>query len=152
MAQEVEFHTGIVDPVAFACRLLRKAVRAGARLVCCAPPELLDQLDRALWTFDERDFVPHVRVPGAAASMLARTPIWLVADLAAVRAAQPNLAERVLVNLGAEIAIEPGRNARVIELVGADADAAAAGRERWRRYKTAGFEVRHHVAGSRDQP
>ena len=51
---EVEFHTGVADPLGFACRLLRKAYRRGARVLVTAPPERLAQLDRLLWTFDER--------------------------------------------------------------------------------------------------
>ena len=57
---EVEFHTGVADPTAFACRLLRKACRAGVRVLVTASPAPLVALDRALWTFAERDFVPHV--------------------------------------------------------------------------------------------
>ncbi len=84
MAAEVEFHTGVADKVAFACRLLRKAYRKGARVVVTGPREVLAALDRELWTFDERDFVPHARVnaPGALAEALARAgdaaldPCW----------------------------------------------------------------------------
>ena len=68
---EVEFHTGVADPVGFACRLLRKAYRQGARVLVTAPGPRLGELDRALWTFEERDFVPHVRVPGAGAAVAA---------------------------------------------------------------------------------
>ena len=152
MTARVEFHTGLEDPVGFACRLLRKAVRTGARLTCTAPPATLEALDRALWTFDERDFVPHARLPGASATLIRRTPIWLAADLALLRAAEPGLAERVLVNLGTGVVVEPGVHARLIEIVGADSQAAAAGRERWRRYKAAGFEVHHHAANERERP
>jgi DNA polymerase-3 subunit chi len=152
MATGVEFHTGLEEPLVFACRLLRKAIRSGSRVACTAPPATLEALDRALWTFDERDFVPHVRLPGASATLIRRTPIWLAADLASVRTAGPGLAERVLVNLGAGVVVEPGAHPRVIEVVGADAQAAAAGRERWRRYKAAGFEVRHYAAIERERP
>lgn len=152
MAVGVEFHTGLEDPVGFACRLLRKAVRTGARLTCTAPPATLEALDRALWTFDERDFVPHVRLPGASAALTKRTPIWLSADLVLAGATEPAPVERVLVNLGAEVGVESGTHARVIELVGADAQAAAAGRERWRRYKAAGVEIRHYAAAEPERP
>lgn len=142
MAVEVEFHTDIAEPVHFACRLLRKAMRRGARLVCTAPPATLEEVDRALWIFDERDFVPHVRLPSAPPALAARTPIWLAAR------ADAAAEDRVLVNLGADAPAAPERFARIIELVGADAVATAAGRERWRTYKALGLEIRHHRAGA----
>jgi DNA polymerase-3 subunit chi len=135
----VEFHTGIADPIGFACRLLRKAVRSGAQVACTAPPALLDELDRALWTAEERDFLPHVRMPGAAERVARRTPIWLMRD------ADAAASQRVLVNVGASSPAEPAAFARVIELVAADPDAAAQGRERWRAYKASGLEIRHHT-------
>jgi DNA polymerase-3 subunit chi len=140
MIEAIEFHTGLADPVGFACRLLRKAMRTGTRIVCTAPPARLDELDRSLWTFDERDFVPHVRVPGAAADVARRTPIWLMP------AADAESAGRVLVNLDADVPADPRAFARVIELVAADPDAAARGRERWRAYRARGLEIRHHTA------
>ncbi|MDE2614290.1 MAG: DNA polymerase III subunit chi [Burkholderiales bacterium] len=140
MAVEVEFHTGVADPVHFACRLLRKAMRRGARLICTAPQATLDELDRALWTFEERDFVPHVRLAHATPALAARTPIWL--DVQAGAAAEG----RVLVNLGADAPTAPQHFSRIIELVGADAPSAQAGRARWRDYRTQGLEIRHHAA------
>jgi DNA polymerase III subunit chi len=136
---EVEFHTGVADPLDFACRLLRKAARQGARLQLTAPAETLAELDRALWVFDERDFVPHVRMPGAADAVARRTPIWL----AAARSERAD-APAVLVNLGAQA---PGRLdgiQRLIEIVPAEPDAASRGRERWRWYKGQGLAMRHH--------
>lgn len=137
---EVEFHTGLTEGLGFACRLLRKAHRQGARVLVTAPPERLADLDRALWLEPERDFVPHVRMPGAAPRVAARTPIWL-----APHAGVPG-AGKVLINWGAEAPAELAGWARVIELVTADPDDAAAGRERWRHYRACGLEVRHHGA------
>ena len=71
---EVEFHTGVADPLDFACRLLRKAARQGVRVLVTAPGETLGALDRLLWTFEEREFLPHVRVPGAPAATAALRP------------------------------------------------------------------------------
>lgn len=139
---EVEFHTGVVDPVGFACRLLRKAVRQGVRVQVTAPPEVLSRLDLSLWTTDERDFVPHVLVPGAALSVAARTPIWLCA------AVQTQGAPRVLVNLGAELPPEGAPLDRVIEIVSAELDEAVRGRERWRDYKALGLPLKHHPAAA----
>lgn len=142
MLKTVEFHTGVIDPVAFACRLLRKACRQGVRVLVTAPAPTLAALDAELWTFDERDFVPHVNVPGAAAAVAARTPIWLAAR------AGGDGAPGVVVNLGAEAPAEVAALDRLIEVVGADPEQAEAGRSRWRTYKAAGLEIRHHAAGA----
>lgn len=144
---EVEFHTGVADPTGFACRLLRKACRQGVRVQVTAPQDVLNTLDRALWTQEERDFIPHVRMPGATEAVAARTPIWLTPQ--ARRAGQAG-APRVLVNLGAPAPQDVQALDRLVEIVGAEPDDAAQGRERWRQYKAAGLNVKHHAASGRD--
>lgn len=136
---EVEFHTGVADPIGFACRLLRKAARQGVAVQVTAAPESLDALDRGLWCFEERDFVPHVRMPGARADVARRTPIWLA------RAALDSGAPRVLVNLDAAAPTDLAALDRLIEIVAAEPEAAAAGRERWRFYKSRGLSIKHHI-------
>lgn len=140
MVSEVEFHSGVPDKLAHACRLLRKAWRKGARVIVGADMATLARLDQALWTFEPLEFVPHalLRRGGAVPARLARTPIWLVEPGAA-----PPYRD-VLVNLGPEMADAYAVYARVIEIVGADADDRAAGRRRWRAYETAGVPLRHH--------
>ena len=56
---EVAFHFNAPDKLAYACRLLRKASGAGARVAVTAEAELLQRLDTALWTFSALDFVAH---------------------------------------------------------------------------------------------
>ena len=140
---EVEFHTGVADRVEFACRLLRKAHRQGARVLVTAPQAVLDELDRALWIFEERDFLPHVRMPGAKPAVAARTPVWLACD-----STLPGVADvpRVVVNLGAETSVDVVALERLIEVVSAEPDDAEQGRQRWRAYKAAGLEIKHHAA------
>lgn len=138
---EVEFHTGVGEPLGFACRLLRKAVRQGARVQVTAPEATLAALDRLLWTFEERDFVPHVRMPGAPVSVARRTPLWLST------AVQTDGAPRLLVNLGAAMPNAAAALDRVIEVVAAED--AAQGRERWRAYKSLGLPMKHHESGAR---
>lgn len=139
MASAVEFHTGVPETTAFACRLLRKAYRKGATVLCLAPGRALEVLDRSLWTFVERDFIPHLRLGPAASPLLARTPIWLADALPASGAGRD-----VVLNLGAELGVGAAGEARVIEVVGSDADEVERGRGLWRQYKAAGFEVVHH--------
>lgn len=130
---QVEFHTGVSDPVAFACRLLRRAARQAVRVQVTAPAELLARLDLDLWTHDEQEFVPHVRMPGAPAAVARRTHVWLV------KAALHEDAPRVLMNLGAPRPADVTALERVIEIVGIEPDAVAGGRERWRAYTGLGM-------------
>jgi DNA polymerase-3 subunit chi len=143
VAGGVEFHTGVPDTSAFACRLLRKAYRRGATVLCLAPAQRLELLDRALWTFVEREFVPHAVVGRAAARVLERSPIWLAAALPG--ADEPGGDRRdVVVNLGGALPVQTALATRVIEVVGAEADEAERGRALWRQYKALGLEVVHH--------
>ena len=142
MPATVEFHTGVADPVHFACRLLRKAVKSGARVLVTAPPAVLTALDEALWTFEAQEFLPHVRVPGPADALAPRTPIWLSAG------GWPAGAPAVLVNLGGPAPDGEDDFARVIEIVGTDPQDVDASRMRWRHYLGWGVKPQHHaVAG-----
>jgi DNA polymerase III subunit chi len=145
MATEVEFHTGVADATGFVCRLLRKAHRQGARVLVTAPVTELAELDRRLWTQEALEFLPHVRLP-AAERVAARSPIWLSTGLP-----EGGLAEadgRVLINLGADLPAASTAPAlpRIIEVVSADPEGAAAGRQRWRQYKSMGLAIVHHTA------
>ena len=144
MPTEVEFHTGVEAPLVFACRLLRKAFRKGARVLVTAPSAVLGRLDRELWVFEERDFVPHVRWNGAGPvpGVAARTPIWLVdGEL-------PADSPPILVNLGPDMVPSPERFDRVIEVVSTDPDDVQAGRQRWRAYVRLGLPLKTHGAGA----
>jgi DNA polymerase-3 subunit chi len=142
---KVEFHSGVTEPLAHACRVLRKAHLAGARVVVHAPQAELQQLDQMLWSFDALSFVPHVRLRAGErpAAAQARTPVWLVDDVASVPDRQ------VLLNLGSDMVDGWQSFARVIEVVPAQEQASTAARRRWRRYaEEPGVELLHHALGS----
>lgn len=129
--RQVEFRVGVADPLGYACALLRTAVARGARLVVRADAADLDDLDARLWTFSQVDFVAHCRAGDALA---ARTPVLLTAgDEPAALAGRD-----CLVNLAAAPVPDAGDVPRVIELVGADEPAKAAGRARFRAWRDAG--------------
>lgn len=147
MPASVEFHTGVADPLTFACRLLRKAYRAGARVLVTAPAHQLGALDEALWTFEAKEFLPHVRVPGPAAALAPRSPIWLSTD-AAPQALPATGRPTLLVNVGATPPAGAQDFDRIIEIVGDEADERAAGRRRWRHYESWGVKPVHHDAAA----
>ena len=134
---EIAFHFNAPDRVAYTCRLLRKAVASGARLVVTGPPEALDRLDAELWTFSPTDFVPHCRAPSEP-DMLAASPVVLTSETDTA----PH--HQVLVNLG--IAVAPGfeRFERVIEVVGLDDADRQQARGRWRHYADRGYAMTRH--------
>lgn len=135
---EVAFHFNAPDKLAYACRLLRKAVGSGARVVVTAPAEALRQLDTLLWTFSQLDFVPHAR-SSEAAHVLAASPVILAESLAL------ELPHRqVLLNLGPEVPPGFEQFERLIEVVGLeDADRQLA-RGRWKHYADAGYAITRH--------
>jgi len=136
---ELAFHTGLADKLGYTCRLLRKAYRQGAKVQVRGDGELLARLDPLLWTFEQLEFVPHLRLRAGQKidPALARTPIWLVDEAAQA----PEAA--VLVNLGPLPADDVARFERVVELVGVDADERHAGRLRWRYYESLGLKPVH---------
>jgi DNA polymerase III subunit chi len=132
----LEFHTDIVDPLGYSCRLLRKAYRRGLQVVVCGEPERLNRLDTLLWTFEQLEFVPHARLRGGErpdAALLEHTPIWLADATTAWPQAD------VVVNLGPQPIDQPARFDRLIELVGDEPDDRQAGRARWRHYAKLGL-------------
>ena len=140
----MSFHFNVPDPAAYACRLLRKAVRQGARVAVTGGSAALANLDRALWSFDPLEFLPHLLLrPGQqGAARLRTTSVWLVEDPA--QAGHHD----VLLNLGSETPAGFESFARLIEIVSNDGDDRATARRRWKHYATRGYEItRHEVAG-----
>ena len=137
----VEFHHGVSDKLAYACRLLRKAYRAGAQVVVTGDVAALKALDRQLWVFDDREFVPHVlaQSEGAVPVRQQGTPIWLTADPASAPGERS-----VLVNIGQ--AMPPGveRFARLFDIVSNEVADRQQGRLRWKSYAAKGWQVNPH--------
>lgn len=134
---EIAFHFNAPDRLAYTCRLLRKAVASGARLVVTGPAEALDRLDTELWTFSATDFVPHCRAR-AEPALLAASPVVLADDPVST----PH--QQVLLNLGAEVPTGFERFERVIEVVGLDDADRLQARTRWRHYADRGYAMTRH--------
>ena len=142
---EVKFHFNVADRSDYVCRLLRKASRQGASVVVTGPAAVLVRIDRALWTFDALEFIPHVLLrPGEPVPERLRvTKIWLSEDSVA------SGCNDVLLSLNAQ-AVEPPAGfeqlARVIEIVSPDANERLAARQRWKHYTGHGCTVAGHEA------
>jgi len=143
---EVAFHFNAPEKLGYACRLLRKAVATGARVVVTGEPALLRQLDVALWTFSALEFIPHVHAAGAPASVLEASPVVLTES---TRAA-PH--QEVLVNLGAPVPEGFERFERLIEVVTQDDGDRQQARARWKHYSDRGYAItRHDLAGKEER-
>ena len=137
---EVAFHTGIANPLDYACRLLRKAYRSGARVAVHGDAVALDRLDQALWTFEPLEFVPHIVLPRDAhdALRVQATPVVLLKGESA-----PPAGCRVAVTLAAHPVDDVSAYDRLIAIVGLSPEHREAGRQRWREYERAGHAMSH---------
>ena len=141
---EVAFHFNVPDKVGYACRLLRKAVAAGSRVVVTGEADLLRTLDADLWTFSPLEFIAHCQAEGAQPQVLAASPVVL-AD--APRAA-PH--QEVLVNLGGPVPEGFERFERLIELVTPEEGDRLQARGRWKHYADRGYAITRHDIASRE--
>lgn len=133
---EVTFHFNAPDKLGHACRLLRKAVGSGAKVVVTGDGALLRELDVALWTFSPLDFLPHCLDSATAPSVLNASPVVL--------AESPRSAphQQVLVNLGATVPDGFERFERLIEIVTVQEEDRQHGRQRWKHYADRGYAIR----------
>ena len=134
---EVAFHFNAPDSLSYACRLLRKAVGSGAKVVVTGPPDTLRELDALLWTFSATDFVPHC-LADSEAHVLAASPVVLATSIASTAHQQ------VLLNLGCLVPEGFDRFERVIELVGQDEQDRQLARARWKQYTDRGYAITRH--------
>jgi DNA polymerase-3 subunit chi len=137
---EIAFHFNAPDKLAYACRLLRKAVASGARVVVTGPPASLQALDTLLWTFSPHEFVAHCRA-GSPPEQLMASPVVLAAQIQG-GAELPH--HQVLLNLGAEVAAGYERFERTIEVVSLDEDDRQQARLRWKHYADRGYSITRH--------
>lgn len=134
---EVAFHFNLPDKTAYVCRLLRKAVAQGARVVVTGSEPLLGELDKALWSFSPTDFVPHCSA-GSDPAMVLASPVVLGVD------AVTSPHHDVLLNLDEDVPAGFERFARVIEVVGDGPEDRARSRRRWKHYQDRGYPIVRH--------
>jgi DNA polymerase III subunit chi len=146
---DLAFHFNAPSKHSYACKLLRKATAAGARVVVLAEPALLSRLDLELWTFSPLDFIAHVRLP-CSAHALASSPVVLCdsldehSDALAAVPADALAAHTVLVNLSTTVPSRFASFSRVIEVVSNDEADRQAARERWKHYTSLGYTITRH--------
>jgi DNA polymerase-3 subunit chi len=121
-------------------RLLEKVLGLGERAVIVTTPERLESLDTALWTYDDRGFLPHGSARDGQAE---HQPIWLTDHIE-----RPNgAAVLVLTEAGEPVDLAAWKMA--IDLFdGGNEAAVAAARTRWRAWQQAGHELTYWTQGA----
>ena len=142
---EVAFHFNAPDKVGYACRLLRKAAGTGARVVVTGEPELLRELDVALWTFAPLEFVAHCLASASTAQVLAASPVVLA------ESTQSTPHRQVLVNLGQPVPEGFEAFERLIEVVTLDDGDRQGARRRWKHYSDRGYAITRHDLALKEQ-
>lgn len=135
---ELAFHFGAPDKLAYACRLLRKAVASGARVAVVARNDALDRLDTDLWSVSPSDFIAHCK-GSADATAQRRASVVLVSDTSQVVAPFA-----VLVNLADSVPAQFERFDRLIEVVSTHESDREKARDRWRHYTAQGYAITRH--------
>lgn len=136
----IDFHTNIGDKTAYACRLARKALGAGGKVVILADgAEQAAALDSGLWALSDADFLPHVMAGDALAGL---TPIIITQS---EQADLPHF--DMLVNLTQRTPVNVDSFQRVFEIISTDEEDAAEGRKRYVAYKQQSYPLTHFVAG-----
>ncbi|PIT80801.1 DNA polymerase III subunit chi [Limnohabitans sp. JirII-31] len=137
---EIAFHFNAPDKLAYACRLLRKAVASGAKVVVTGDETSLQTLDTLLWTFSALEFLPHCRADSPLEQRMV-SPIVLAAQIDGNEALPHH---QVLLNLSD--AVMPGyeRFERTIEVVTLDEQDRQNARQRWKHYADRGYAITRH--------
>ena len=134
---EVAFHFNAPDSTAYTCRLVRKALSKGSKVVITGPTAQLLQLDADLWSMGEFEFLPHCK-GNAPPEVLAASPVVLTQALDKA----PH--HQVLVNLGAQVPTGFERFERLLEVVTLDEDNREQARQRWKHYADRGYAIQRH--------
>lgn len=146
----VDFHSGVGDKLTYTCRLVRKILASSPqnealrRVVILGQEHLLTQLNQLLWTFAPEEFLPHCFATDEAAPI---TPIVLASQWDdAVFDTLPHadvfihLDQTFLSNAAQLVERFP----RMIEVVSLEQNDLLAGRERYKQYRTLGYELHNH--------
>ncbi|NGY03624.1 DNA polymerase III subunit chi [Solimonas terrae] len=125
-------------PVMTACKLCDKATAGGHRVYVNSPDEAIaEDLDGALWSFQQGGFLAHERYDGE--------PLDEPLPSVLIGAVEPPESHHgVMLNLGLDVPDWFSRFERVLEIVAADAEARARSRERYKFYRDRGYELSTH--------
>lgn len=128
-----------------ACKLTEKAWRVGMKVFIHTASEAETAImDNLLWTFRQGSFIPHEKSTASPAEQ-EDISVLIGHDSPALQM------DGLLINLSLESPASFDRYQRLAELVDQDESVRQAGRERYRRYRTLGFDPQtHHLDAAAD--
>lgn len=139
----IDFYFNAADRLQVACRLAGKAFASGRQLLVYAPEgDAVSRLDKMLWTWPATGFVPHCALHDPLAP---DTPVLIAADAEAPKRCE------VLLNLSSSCPPHFERFERLLEVVGSEEAERAAGRERYRFYRSRGYAIANHDLGQAEE-
>ena len=143
MPQVSFYRLSTADPdsrLQFACRLTEKARKAGHRVFILSDSESqATRLDALLWDFKPSGFLPHSLLGSSDdASGGTREAVLVGTDIA--QACDPDM----LINLTAQPCQQHERFQRIDEILCADEQILAAGRDSYRFYQSQGYQPQTH--------
>ena len=115
-----------------ACRLCRKILRNAAKIwLHCPDPELQQQLDERLWSFDATSFLAH-------GIDQIHAPICISAQLPTAQAGSSTV-EWIVFNFNNQPLEQVTQFGHIIEIVENDESAKQIGREKYKAYRRMGI-------------
>lgn len=134
----IYFYSGVADKLQVVCRLCAKAFRQKVHvIVYSSDPDVLEKLDKLLWSFQATSFLPHCFIDDE--KKLVNSTLINLSN-------QVTQEERskMLINLNEHCPPFFDHFERVIEIVGLSSRDKSKARERYRFYKKNGYELHHH--------
>jgi DNA polymerase III subunit chi len=144
----ISFHFNVANTLNYVCRLVKKAWSQGTPVLVVGEADWLEELDGALWTFSDVDFIPHSFV-GVDADDVSdeAVNVWLATVDQINTEAEAHAG--FLIYCGTATSPQPAgfeRFDRLIEIVPQDEAAKTEARKRWSYYKQRGYPLTHHDA------
>ena len=134
------FHFNVPEKLAYACRVVRKAVGLEQKVWVVTHPDQLQALNELLWSFSKLDFIAHASA-SAPSEVLKHSPVVLAQSPQDLP--DPHSFD-VLLNLDDAVPSHYERFARVIEVVSLDEQDKHTARARWKHYQQAGCAITRH--------
>ncbi len=124
------------ERLAFACRLIEKIYKQQRRIYIHTENQTVaHHIDELLWTYREDSFLPH-HLYGEGPDPA--PPIQIGYNTV------PDKHRDILINLSPAAPEFYNQFSRVLELISSDPVATAAGRERYKFYRTQGYDIATH--------